>query len=69
MHVLLLIGIIPFVLLFLAMGFFALMLVVSAIVEFPVTVLLLITLIALGLVGRKVLPNLNKKQHALCEQM
>lgn len=69
MHILLLLGIIPFVLLFLAIGFFVLMTMVSAIVEFPVIVLLLMVLIGLGLVARKVLPNLNKKQHTLCEQM
>jgi hypothetical protein len=34
-----------------------------------VIVLLLMVLIGLGLVARKVLPNLNKKQHTLCEQM
>ncbi len=67
MHILLLIGIIPFVLLFLAMGFFGLMLVASAVAEFPLTVLLL-TALGLGL-ARKVLPNLSKKQHTLCEQM
>ncbi|MGX2031548.1 hypothetical protein [Methylocaldum gracile] len=67
MHILLLLGIVPFVLLFVAVSFFVLMAVAAAVVEFPLIVLLLIA-VGLGL-SRKVLPNLSKKPNTLCEQM
>lgn len=67
MHILLLIGIVPFVLLFVAVSFFVLMAVAAAVVEFPLIVLLLIA-VGFGLT-RKALPNLSKKQNTLCEQM
>jgi|GEM_PF-1281749 len=68
MHVLLLIGIIPFVLLAAAVSFFVLMLVASAVVEFPLIVLTVLIVAGVG-AARKFLPNPNKKQSALCEQM
>lgn len=67
MSTLLLIGIIPFALLLVVLGLFAMMLVVTAIVEFPL-ILLVAAAVGLGL-ARQVLPNLNKRQEVLCEQM
>jgi hypothetical protein len=67
MHILLLLGIVPFVLLLLAVSFFVLMAVAAAVVEFPLTLLLLVA-VGLGL-ARKFLPNPSKKQNTLCEQM
>ncbi|BBA37437.1 cysteine/glutathione ABC transporter membrane/ATP-binding protein [Methylocaldum marinum] len=68
MHILLLLGIVPFVLLFAAISFFVLMLVASAVVEFPLIVLPLILGVGLWK-ARKMLPNSSKKQNTLCEQM
>ncbi len=65
MHALLLIGIIPFLVLFAVLGLAALMMVASVAVEFP---LLLLGVVGIGLVSH-FLSNLSKKREVLCEQM
>ncbi|MVF24985.1 hypothetical protein EVC37_25830 [Methylocaldum sp. BRCS4] len=66
MHILLLLAIIPFLVLIATLGFFVLMVIASAVVEFP---LVLLVAVGLGVVIRRALPNLSKKRDTLCESM
>jgi hypothetical protein len=66
MPILFLIGIIPFFVLFAVLGLAALILMATAVVEFP---LVLLVAVGLGLAARHVLPSLGKKREVLCEPM
>ncbi len=65
MHALFLIGLIPFLFLFIVLGLAALIMVASVVMEFP---LLLLGVVGLGLVSH-FLSKISKKQEVLCGQM
>jgi len=66
MHILLLFGIIPFLLLLAGLVILGVMVVVATIVEFP---LITLAAVSLGWLVRQVLPSLSKKQDVLCQPM